>query len=93
MTVAELGSGETLDGGSQADREGDRLEPGQELSPTAEEWAEAAWKLQGWVRSGFDVAGVCIVCGTADPSEHVNGCPWPVMRRLLDRDWKRWVNS
>jgi hypothetical protein len=53
--------------------------------PTSEEWAEAAWKIQGWVRSCFDVAGVCTLCGTKDPAVHVNDCPWPEMRALLDR--------
>lgn len=53
--------------------------------PTAAEWAEAAWAIQGWIASCFDVAGVCSLCGTRDPAAHVNGCPWPRTRALLDR--------
>ena len=54
-------------------------------APTADEWATAAWALQGWVRSCFDVTGFCTFCGTIDPMRHVNMCPWPQMRGLLDR--------
>jgi hypothetical protein len=55
------------------------------VMPTAEELLAAAWRIQGWIASCFDVAGVCSLCGTADPRVHVNKCPWPEMRALLDR--------
>jgi hypothetical protein len=51
--------------------------------PVADEWAAAAWRLQAWVASCFDVTGLCTLCG--GPGEHLNGCPWPGMRVLLDR--------
>jgi hypothetical protein len=54
--------------------------------PTAAEWAAAAWKIQGWIHSCFDVTGFCSLCGTTDPAAHINGCPWPQTRALLDRD-------
>ena len=54
--------------------------------PIADEWAAAAWKIQSWIRSCFDVTGHCALCGTKDPAEHVTGCPWPQTRALLIRD-------
>jgi hypothetical protein len=51
--------------------------------PGATEWADAAWRLQSWIRSGFDLAGICVVCGLA---QHASDCPWPGFRPLLDRD-------
>ena len=55
-------------------------------APTALEWSAAAWSIQDWVASCFDVTGVCTLCGTRDPAAHVNECPWPQTRALLDRD-------
>ena len=54
---------------------------------TAKEWSDAAWAIQAWVASCFDVIGKCTFCGTDNPNWHINGCPWPQTRRLLDKDW------
>ena len=56
------------------------------MKPTTDEWAAAAWAIQGWIRSCFNVIGRCSLCGTEDPQAHVNRCPWPQMRGLLDRE-------
>jgi hypothetical protein len=53
--------------------------------PTAKEWAAAAWAIQAWIRSCFEVTGRCALCGTDSPRQHVNRCPWPQTRALLDR--------
>lgn len=53
--------------------------------PTAAEWLQAAWNIQSWIHSCFDQVGVCTLCGSEDPRAHVNNCPWPQMRALLDR--------
>lgn len=54
-------------------------------TPTVAEWTEAAWLLQAWIRTCYDLMGVCSLCGSPEPAEHVNGCPWPDVRALLDR--------
>lgn len=50
-----------------------------------EEMTAAAWAIQGWIRSCFDVTGRCSLCGTGSPGAHINGCPWPAMRAVLDK--------
>jgi|HubBroStandDraft_2_1064218.scaffolds.fasta_scaffold01796_23 hypothetical protein len=55
------------------------------MEPTAEEFAAAAQAVQSWIRSCFDQAGVCALCGSPNPGAHVNDCPWPQTRALLDR--------
>lgn len=30
--------------------------------------------------------GWCAICGTPEPRSHVNDCPWPRLRQLLDTE-------
>jgi len=53
--------------------------------PTLADWEKAGWAVQSWIRSCFDVLGTCALCGSPDAHAHVNDCPWPQMRALLDR--------